>query len=126
PVSWPPVAACVPRRVDMPAHAMCRLRDRGTGAHLAPRLKVDGVRGPLRGALTAFDAVAGRLVQQEEDLRLLQEQRRDREIRTAQPSGEPSAPMKPKPAASTRPQPAPPPRQNTAEAHWGLAEPAFE
>ena len=34
--------------------------------------------------------------------------------------------MKPKPAASTRPQPAPPPRQNTAEAHWGLAEPAFE
>ena len=131
-IAWTLLAAFVTRPAAMLAHAMRRLRDRGTGDHLPPRLKVDGIRGPLRGALTAFDAVAGRLVQQDEDLRLLQEQRRDREIRIAQPSGEPSAPeprapMKPKPAANSRPQPAPPPpRQNTAEAHWGLAEPAFE
>ena len=130
-IAWTLLAAFVTRPAAMLAHAMRRLRDRGTGDHLPPRLKVDSIRGPLRGALTALDAVAGRLVQQEEDLRLLQEQRRDRELRAVQPIGEPSAPeprapMKPKPAASTRPQPASPPRQNTAEAHWGLAEPAFE
>ena len=125
-IAWTLLAAFVTRPAAMLAHAMSRLRDRGTGDSLPPRLKVDSIRGPLRGALTAFDAVAGRLVQQEEDLRLLQEQRRDREFRLVQPSGEPSAPMKPKPAATSRPQPAPPPLQNTAEAHWGLAEPAFE
>jgi type II secretory pathway predicted ATPase ExeA len=149
-LAWVLLDSFITRPAALLAEAMRRLvAAGGPDEHVAPRLIVDDARGPLRDALNAYEPVASRVIQQEACARLLEHPRleTDRDARgpepaTPAPQDAPlqnaavsRAPMTRPPAWREAPAVPPQParrkapalaRREPAEAHWGLAEPAFE
>jgi general secretion pathway protein A len=149
-LAWAMLDSFITRPAALLTEAMRRLAAAGgPDEHVAPKLIVDGACGPLLDALNAYEPVASRVIQQEACARLLEGPRleTDREARepgpaTPAPHDAPPqnvavnrAPTPPQPAwretLAGRPQPArrkapAVARREPVEAHWGLAEPAFE